>query len=440
MSKIEVTKHTLKHQTAFAQSPYKYPALIGGLGSGKTDAGIARILTQKYKYPQLNQAYYMPDYSLIRDRAIPGFEEELTKIGQPYKLNKSDKIITLENKGMIFFRSMDNPASIVSYEVADSVVDELDTLKPDKAKHVHKKIRERNRSKKPDGMPNTIGNITTPDQGTAGEIYRVYGKCINKDTINNGDYELLNNGIVGDYHLIEAATADNPFLPHDYLNDLLEMYDPILANLYTRGKMVSLNQDKVYHFFNRQKHHINRTMQPNEPLHIGLDFNVGGCAGIVYIREADKLIAVDEFVSRNTHEIAININARYVNHQLTLYPDSSGGNESSNASKSDIQILKDMVRTPNMPIINAPSINGAIRDRVNSTNALLSKSRMLVNTIKCPRFTNALEAQGWDKNGKPEKSDEHAGGAIDDWNDAGTYVIARIYPVVRNTFTVSQRN
>lgn len=432
-SKIKVKKKTLIHQTNFVQSSAKYPALIGGLGSGKTDAGIARILNLKYKYPNLNVAYYMPDYNLIRDRGMSGVEAELIKIGQEYKMNETKKVITLKGKGSIYFRTMDNPSKIVSYEVADSIIDELDTMKPDKAKYVYKKIRERNRQKKPDGKPNTIGVITTPDYGTEGFVYELYNRCIDKNTMDgSGNYDLLDNGVVGGYHLIEACTADNPFLPDEYLDDILEMYDPILANLFTRGKMVSLTQDKVYHFYNKMEHHTNRVIKKGDKLYIGTDFNVGGCANVVYVKEGDTLMAVYEFAPKNTYAIAVECNAIFQGHKIEFLPDSSGDNESSNASKTDLQILKDEVRTPTAPIINAPRINGAVRDRINSTNSRLSKGKLLVNYVKCPRYAHALATQGYDKEGKPEKSKEHKGGAVDDWADAGTYPVVRLFPIIGN--------
>lgn len=429
--KINVTKETLIHQTRFVNSEAKYPALIGGLGSGKTDGGIARTLKYKYQYPQLNTAYYMPDYNLIRDRGMSGFEEELTIIGQPYKANYSDKIIKLENRGNIYFRTMDNPAKIVSYEVADSVIDELDTMKPDKAKFVYKKIRERNRQRKPDGKPNTLGIITTPDYGTEGFIWELYNKCIDKDTMDgSGNYDLLNNGLIDSYHLIEACTADNPFLPPEYLGDILEMYDPILANLFTRGKMVSLTQDKVYHYYQKLVHQTTRTIQPFDVLHIGVDFNVGGCACTVHVIDGDKIYAVDEFAPKNTDAIVIEVNKRYQNHTIYMYPDSSGDNDSSNASKTDIQLLRDGIKTPSQPMLYYPNANGAIRDRINSVNNVISKDRYFVNYLKCPRISNALSSQGYDKkSGKPEKSDEHKGGAIDDYNDALGYFLVYRFPI-----------
>lgn len=431
--KIEVTKETLIHQTRFVNSDARYPALIGGLGSGKTDAGIARTLTFKYRYPMLNSAYYMPDYNLIRDRGMSGFEEELTNIGQPYKANYSDKIIKLENKGNIYFRTMDNPAKIVSYEVADSVIDELDTMKPKKAKHVYKKIRERNRQRKPDGMPNTLGIITTPDHGTEGYVWELMNRCIDKDTMDgSGNYNLINNGVVDSYHLIEACTIDNPFLPPDYLPDLLEMYDPILANLFTRGKMVSLTQDKVYHYYNKLQHQTLRTIKPFDVLHIGIDFNVGGCACVVHVIDGDVVSVVDEFAPKNTDAIVIEINARYQGHVVNFYPDSSGDNESSNADKTDITILRDGIRTPSAPYALFNSTNPTIMSRVNAVNAKISKQKYLVNYLKCPKVSNALTSQGWGKDGKPEKSDDHKGGAPDDFNDALGYFMNYKFPIIRS--------
>lgn len=424
MSKIEVVKSTLIHQTKFVNSEARYPALVGGLGSGKTDAGIARALNLKYRYPKLNVAYYMPDYNLIRDRGMSGVEAELETIKQPYKTNKTDKIIELENKGSIYFRSMDKPEKIIAYEVADSIIDELDTMKPDKARHVYKKIRERNRQKKPDGTPNTLGIITTPDYGTEGFVWELMNKCIDKSTMDGtGNYDLINNGLVDNYHLIEACTADNPFLPPDYLDDILEMYDPILANLFTRGKMVSLSSDKVYRFYDKISHSTTKTITEDVDLHIGIDFNVGGCACVAHIIEGNKVYAVDEIAPKDTHSMAIELSKRYHGHKLYLYPDSSGDSESSNASRTDIKILKDEVRTPISPVIKAKKSNPPIRDRVNSMNNMFSKDRYFVNYMKCPRYSSALSSQGYGKDGKPEKSDDHKGGAPDDYNDCAGYFI-----------------
>jgi len=77
-----------------------------------------------------------------------------------------------------------------------------------------------------------------------------------------------------------------------------------------------------------------------------------------------------------------------------------------------------------------PNGNGAVRDRINSVNNVISKDRYFVNYIKCPRMSNALSSQGYDKKtGKPEKSDDHKGGAVDDYNDALGYFLVFKFPI-----------
>jgi hypothetical protein len=54
---------------------------------------------------------------------------------------------------------------------------------------------------------------------------------------------------------------------------------------------------------------------------------------------------------------------------------------------------------------------------------------MKINTTKCQRLTNAVESQGYDKKGKPEKFDEHP--SVDDWNDGMRYFINSKFPIIR---------
>lgn len=85
-------------------------------------------------------------------------------------------------------------------------------------------------------------------------------------------------------------------------------------------------------------------MQPYEPLHVGMDFNVLKMAAVVYVIRDGNPIAVDELVDvRDTPEMARMIVERWKskNHAITVYPDASGQNTSSkSASESDLSILR----------------------------------------------------------------------------------------------------
>ncbi len=76
--------------------------------------------------------------------------------------------------------------------------------------------------------------------------------------------------------------------------------------------------------------------------------------------------------------------------------------------------------------------NPAVKDRVLATNAMLLNGdgvrRMKVNPRNCPKFTEGLEKQAYDKNGEPDKSS-----GVDHVNDAGTYPIVRLFPIKKRS-------
>lgn len=372
--------------------------------SGKTKAGTIRLILKLISDPGANGAYYLPTYDLINLRAIPGVVSDLEDIGLTYSLNKSNYSIDIIGFGSIIFRSYDRPERIIAYEVAHSICDELDTLKKDKAEVVWRKITERNRQVR--DVTNTIGLVTTPDQGINGFVYEKWEKK-------------KQDG----YVLYRASTTSNPYLSPDYVDQIRENYDPILAELYINGEFVSLNQNKVYHFFDRNKHHTDRVIVESDTvLHIGLDFNVGGCCAVTFVIDNNNPAAVDEFVSHDTYDFINNLN-RYKDKTCIIYPDASGQQRSTNASESDVKML----RSAGLQC-NFKSTNPAVRDRINAYNGLISHDRFKINTDKCPNLANALETQGYDKNGDPEKWQVHP--AVDDWTDSSGYFIANRYPIL----------
>lgn len=390
-------------QEEFVLCDQTNPAIIGGLGSGKSRAGTARLIYLMLDDPGISAAYYMPTYDLLRLRAIPGFESDLQMFGLSYRLNKSEYSISIDGLGTVIFRSYDNPNRIIAYEVAHSIVDELDTLRKDAAAVVWRKIDERNRQNAK--RPNSIGCVTTPDQGYNGFIYQRWYKEQPKG-----------------YVKIKAPTYSNPFLPDGYVDNIRKNYDPLLADMYIEGEIVNLNANKVYHFFDRRKHHSDRVIKSGDRLCIGIDFNIGGCCAVVFVIDGKTVIAVDEFVSHDTYDF-VNSLTRYEGHKLTIYPDASGKKGTTNATESDLQIIRRAGFA-----VDAPEANPPVRGRINAMNSMISHGNYLVNCNKCPEHANALETQGYDEKGAPEKFNDHP--AIDDWVDGPGYFIHRRFPIL----------
>lgn len=408
-----------KPQMEFVSAKDQFPAMVAGFGAGKTQAAIHRCTSLKLKYPKNNVAYYLPTYDLVRTIAVPRFSEILTDMCIPFKYLKSDNMMELGKQGAwgrVIFRTMDNPDKIVGYEVADSLVDELDTLPRDKAADVWRKIIARNRQKKHDGSLNTTGVATTP------EGFRfVYDQWVKK--------------VRAGYRVIHASTWSNKKnLPDGYIAGLEESYPAHLLEAYLKGLFVNLTSGSVYHEFSREKNKTDGIYEPLETLHIGMDFNVGKMAAVAHVlRRDDEIWAVDEIVDvLDTPAMVRSIKEKYPKNPIIVYPDASGGNrKTNNASESDISILRDAGFQ-----VLAPRANGRVRDRILAFNAMINlngKRRYKVNLWKCPHLVESLEKQAYDKNGEPDKAT-----GLDHIVDAPGYFIVYKFPVVKRLAIVQE--
>jgi len=393
-------------QDDFVHAEEQFPAMVAGFGAGKSHAAIWRALRLKLAYPGQNVAYYLPTYDLVSRMAIPRIEEQIERIGLPYKTNKNDSLVAIGGFNSIILRTMDNPARIVAYEVADSICDELDTLPTDKARDVWNKVIARNRQKKPDGSLNTVGVATTP------EGFRFV-------------YERWKKNPAKGYRLIKATTMSNAAnLPDGYIDSLRASYPANLLSAYLDGEFVNLTAGSIYAEFDRYLNNSTETIAPSEPLHIGMDFNVGNMSAVIFVLRDGNPHSVDELTGiLDTPAMIAAIKSRYVGHSILVYPDASGNSrKSNNASESDIALL----RAAQFNVLVAPA-NPAVKDRILAMNQMIHSGgvrRLRVNADRCPMFVECLEKQAYDKNGEPDKSS-----GLDHLNDAAGYFTFYRFPV-----------
>ena len=123
---IDIPLTEPQEDCVFSKKPH--PAIVAGLGAGKSRAATMRLLLLMLDDPGINTRYTMPTYDLLKLRAIPGFVDDLNSLGIAHSLNKSDYSITIAGLGTVYFRSYDNPNRLIAFEVAHSVADELDVL------------------------------------------------------------------------------------------------------------------------------------------------------------------------------------------------------------------------------------------------------------------------------------------------------------------------
>ncbi|MBF0675579.1 terminase family protein [Pseudomonas sp.] len=407
-------------QARFFQLPDKYPAFVGGFGTGKTETLANCAIRDALDSSSALIALYEPTYDLVRLILAPRMEDKLTDLGIRYKYNKQENIIYTSSGqcGDFVLRTLENPARIIGYESYRAHVDEIDTLKKAQAKLAWQKIIARNRQR-PEGVANPFNRVsayTTPEGYQF--VYDTWGR----------------NPKPG-YAMVQAATYTNPFLPDDYVQTLRDSYPAALIDAYIEGRFTNLTTGSVYPDFSRKLNHSDETLRAGEPVLIGMDFNRLHMSAVIYVMRDGWPVAVDEITDgRDTPQMVELFLERYKRkgHAVTIFPDASGQNSSSkNASESDLSIIKQAGLS-----VRVNSTNPAIADRVNAVNALIlngeGERRLRVNTHRCPHLTDGLEQQAYDKNGMPDKSS-----GIDHVLDAAGYPIANMFPIIKPVTSIN---
>jgi Terminase large subunit, T4likevirus-type, N-terminal/Terminase RNaseH-like domain len=416
-------------QAEFLALDRKFKALVCGFGTGKTWGGCADLCKHAWEWPGVNAGYFAPTYPMIRDIFFPTMEEVAADWGLEVEINESNKEAHFYAGGRyrntVICRSMEKPGTIVGFKIGKALVDELDVLPKLKAEHAWRKIIARLRQKV-DGLQNGVSVTTTPEG-----FKFVYEQFV-KQLRDKPELREL-------YGLVQASTYQNAKnLPADYISSLMASYPPQLISAYIRGQFVNLATGNVYPNFDRRLNHTAETIQEKEALHIGMDFNVLNMTACVSVIRDDRPLTLGELTKvRDTPAMAEMLKKRFVEkgHPVLVYPDASGQNTSSkNASESDLSIL----RAAGLAI-RVNSTNPAVKDRVNSVNAMAlnaaGERRWRVNTDACPVLTEAQEQQAWAANGEPDKTTGH-----DHPNDAIGYFLVNRYPLVRHAMTINLRS
>lgn len=420
-------------QSCFLQMEHKFRGFIAGFGSGKTWVGCAALCRHFWEWPGINAGYFAPTYPQIRDIFFPTIEEVAFDWGLKVKTKESDKEVEFysgrQYRGTTICRSMEKPQTIVGFKIGHALVDELDVLAATKAQQAWRKIIARMRYKV-DGLKNGVDVTTTPEGFKF--VYQQFVKQVREKP-----------ALAGMYGLVQASTFDNELnLPNDYIPSLMESYPEQLIRAYLNGQFVNLASGTIYHAYDRKLNASAETVQPGEPIFVGMDFNVGKMSAVVHVKRLGLPHAVDEIMNGyDTPDMVQRIKERFWLYdgtsyrpvrEILIYPDASGdGRRSVNASVTDLQLLKQAGFR-----VVAPAANPPVKDRINAMNAMFSNAqgerRYRVNADRCPTYADCLEQQVWAPNGEPDKSQDN-----DHPNDAAGYFIHREFPIVKPVIQTS---
>ena len=383
--------------------------LSAGYGAGKTRSLASKAVALAVANQGFIGIVMEPTGPLIRDIWQNDFDDFLEAYDIPYSFRASplaEYVLHLPGGDTkILCRSFENWTRCIGINAAWCLADEIDTVPPSIANKAFPKILGRLRA----------GNVRQFAAASTPEGFRWMWNTFGTEEAQQRS----------DRKLIRMRTADNPHLPPDFIERLQANYDPSLLKAYLEGQFCNLTTGQVYDRFDRAKHVITDIPDvSNEPLRVGVDFNIGNMSAVIGARLGNNLLLIDEISgAHDTDAMAQEIQRRADGRQVYVYPDASGGNRSTNASRTDIQLLESYGFSNQSPKANPP-----VRDRVASVQALLENGKGQVRlqvAANCKRTIECLELQSYTEAGDPDKD-----AGYDHMNDALGYLVYRDFSML----------
>jgi hypothetical protein len=184
---------------------------------------------------------------------------------------------------------------------------------------------------------------------------------------------------------------------------------------------------RVYDYFDRERDVVSVT-DPGGDLLIGIDFNINPMSAVVAVNEGGqcRVLRDVQLETSNTDELCRELQRLYPGRKLWAYPDPSGRRRQTSAGgRTDFSILREHGFR-----VRAPSKAPQIADRVNNVQANLYHGRVQIDP-SAKGLIAALEGQGYDKDGKPDKL-----GGLDHLADAFGYLLWLAFPRFRGKAAV----
>lgn len=201
------------------------------------------------QYPSIKLGYFAPTYPMIQDIFYSTIAEVGEALGDEWgvsltvDINVSRKEVRLfvndAEYAMVKCRAMEHAHRIVGFDISHAQIDEIDTMKRNKADAAWKKIIARMSSVRDDYPINTVDFTTTPEGfNFVHDLFIVQAQ----DNSELGKH----------YSITKASTRENAKnLPDDYIQSLYDTYPSQLVDAYVDGEFVNLTSGTVYHNYSR---------------------------------------------------------------------------------------------------------------------------------------------------------------------------------------------
>ena len=398
--KIKLTKP----QYEVSSCNKRFRVLISGRRFGKTYLCITEMMKYASK-PNQKIWYVAPTFKMAKEIAWANLKEMLNQFNWIDDINETTMSIRIrKTNSVISLKGADNYDALRGTGLNFLILDEF----ADIDKRTWFEVLRAS-------VADTLGDVLmcgTP-KGYGNWSYEMYLKGKQDDQWGSYQYTTIQGGMVSKAE-IEQAKQDID------IRTFRQEFEGTFENY----------AGSVYYNFHPVESVIDKKIDWERPLHIGLDMNVDPMSACVTQIEKDKIYAVDEIIiySSNTDEMCQEIRDRYGSKmQIFMYPDPACRQRKTSAGgRTDLSILQNAGFK-----VKVKHKHPAIRDRVNSVNAKLKDSkgvRHIFVSKSCKTMIKGLQRQIYKENTNiPDKEQ-----GFDHMNDALGYLIDYIKPLTSN--------
>jgi hypothetical protein len=389
-------------QKQVVESKARFKVLVTGRRFGKTHLAI-RELIKNASLPNKMVWFVCPSYRQAKQVCWSGLKERLKDLKWIKKTNESDLSITLVNGSVIALRGADRSYDSLRGVGLDYLV--MDEFADISSEAWFEVLRATLSDRKGGAM------FTGTPRGYGNWAYDLFCKGLEDKDWKSFQFTTLDGGQV-DNDEVEAAK-----------NDLDErtFRQEYLATFETYS-------GAIYYNFEREQN-VKTVKDNNTTLHIGMDFNIDPMSAAVFQIDNNVINFIDEVIiySSNTEELVKEIQQRYPERKIIVYPDPACRQRKTSAGgRTDLTILQNAGLT-----VRVKNAHPQIRDRINAVNSRLkntNEQRMMFIDPKCKNIIRGLERHLY-KEGTTQP-DKDSG--FDHMNDALGYAVDYLFPIRKN--------
>lgn len=383
-----------------AQETARFRNVCAGRRFGKTYLSTVELLRAATSGKNKNCWYLAPTYRAAKEIA---WDMLIANIPESYIVSTNLTALTIKliNGSTISLKGTDNGGANLRGRSLDfCVLDEFSQMRPEVWYEVIRpSLSDR------EGSALFIG---TP-QGR-NHFYDLWAKGLSgTDNWQSFQYTTIQGGNVSASEIEQARSdLDERTFKQEYEAEFVTYAGLIYYNFDRAASVIKAEDDGV------------------STILVGMDFNVSPMSSVCLIRKGNDLIVIDELIiyGSNTQEAADELNLRYPNRHICVFPDPAARQRRTSAGgKTDLSILinsgfETKVRNSHTPV----------RDRINSVNSRLKTGdgkRHLFISDKCKQTIKSLERQTYKEGtSQPDKD-----GGFDHLNDSLGYAIDYLFPV-----------